>query len=49
MIRRRFLKDSKSDHGIVEEEQEVCLDQEMRRIISQAQRAIDKNIDTKGA
>jgi hypothetical protein len=27
---RRIFKDSKSDHGIVEEKHEVCLDREMR-------------------
>ena len=31
-----FIKDRKSDHGIAEEKQEVCLDQEMRESISKA-------------
>jgi hypothetical protein len=29
MIHRGFSEDRKSDHGITEEEQEVCLDREM--------------------
>jgi hypothetical protein len=33
---RGFFEDSKSDHGIAEEKQEVCLDREMRRSISEA-------------
>jgi hypothetical protein len=33
-IRRRFFEDSKSDHGIAKEKQEVCLDREMRGSIS---------------
>jgi hypothetical protein len=28
-----FFKDSKSDHGVAEEKQEVCLDKEMRRSV----------------
>jgi hypothetical protein len=49
---RRFVRgifeDSKSDHGIAEEEQEVCLDREMRGSISEAQGVVDNNTDTKG-
>jgi hypothetical protein len=48
MVCRGIFKDRKSDHGIAEEEQEVCLDQEMRGRIWEAQRAVDNNIDTKG-
>jgi hypothetical protein len=33
MVRRGIFEDSKSDHGIAEEEQEVCLDREMCGII----------------
>jgi hypothetical protein len=33
---------------IAEEEQEVCLDQEMRRIISESQGVVDDNTNTKG-
>jgi hypothetical protein len=29
MIRRRFFEDSKSNHGIAEEKQEICMDREM--------------------
>jgi hypothetical protein len=47
-INQGFFKDSKSDHEIAEEEQEVCLDQEMRRGILEAQGAVDDNTDTKG-
>jgi hypothetical protein len=46
--RRGFFEDSKSDYGIVEEEQEVCLDREMRRDILEAQGVVDDNTDTKG-
>jgi hypothetical protein len=48
MVRRGFFEDSKSDHGIVEEEQEVCLDREMCGIILEAQGVVDNNTDTKG-
>ena len=30
MIRRRFFEDSRSDHGVTEEKQEVCMDRKMR-------------------
>jgi hypothetical protein len=33
---RGFFEDRKSDHGIAEEKQEVCLDREMRGSISEA-------------
>jgi hypothetical protein len=36
MVCRGIFEDSKSDHGIVEEKQEVCLDREMRGSISEA-------------
>jgi hypothetical protein len=36
MVHRGIFVDSKSDHGIVKEEQEVFLDQEMRGSISEA-------------
>jgi hypothetical protein len=36
MICRGFFEDSKSDHGIAKEKQEVCLDGEMRGRISEA-------------
>ena len=45
---RGIFKDSKSDHGIAEEEQEVCLDREMHRIFSEAQGSVDNGTDTKG-
>jgi hypothetical protein len=41
MICRRFFKDRKSDHGIVEEKQEVCMDREMNESISKAQGFVD--------
>jgi hypothetical protein len=47
-ICRGIFEDSKSDHGIAEEEQEICLDREMHGIILEAQRVDDNNIDTKG-
>jgi hypothetical protein len=47
MVRRGFFEDSKSNYGIVEEDQDVFLDQEMRGIISKAQGIIDNNNDTK--
>jgi hypothetical protein len=47
MVHRRFFENSKSNHGIADEKQEVCLDQEMRRIISKAQGDVDDNVDTK--
>jgi hypothetical protein len=37
MIHQSFFEDSKSDHQIAEEEQEVCLDREMCGSISEAQ------------
>ena len=46
--RRGFFEDRKSDYGIVEEEQEVCLDREMRGNILEAQGYFDDNTDTKG-
>jgi hypothetical protein len=48
MIRRGIFKDSKSDHGITEEKQEVCLDREMRGSILESQGAVDNNTHTKG-
>jgi hypothetical protein len=45
-IRGSFFEDSKFDHEIVEEKQEVCMDREMRGIISRAHRVIDDNDDT---
>jgi hypothetical protein len=48
MILQGFFEDRKSDYEVVEEEQEVSLDQEMRGSISKAQGSIDENIDTKG-
>jgi hypothetical protein len=47
-VHRGIFEDSKYDHEIAEEEQEVCLDREMREIISEAQRVVDNNTDTKG-
>jgi hypothetical protein len=47
MVRRRFFEDSKSDHGIAEEKQEVCMDREMRGSILKAQGVVDDNVDTK--
>jgi hypothetical protein len=47
MVRRRFLEDRKSDHGITEEKQESCMDQEMCRIISKDQGFVDDIADTK--
>jgi hypothetical protein len=34
MIRRRFFEDRKSNYGIAEEKQEICMDREMRGSIS---------------
>ena len=48
MICQGIFEDSKSDHEIVEEEQEVCLDREMCGRISEAQGVVDNDIDTKG-
>ena len=48
MVHRWIFEDSKYDHEISEEEQEVCLEREMRRGISEAQGALENNIDTKG-
>jgi hypothetical protein len=47
-VRRGIFEDSKSDHGVIEEEQEVCLDQEMRGNISKAQGDVENNTDTEG-
>jgi hypothetical protein len=47
-VHRGIFKDSKSNHGIVEEEQEICLDGEMRGSILEAQGAVDNGNDTKG-
>ena len=44
----RDFEDSKSDHIIVEEEKEVCLDRKKRESIWEAQRVVDNNTDTKG-
>ena len=48
MVHRGIFKDNKSYHGIVDEEQEVFLDQEMHGSISEAQGVVDNNTDTKG-
>jgi hypothetical protein len=48
MVCRGFFKDRKSDYGIVEEEQEVCLDREMRGGILEAQGDVDDKTNTKG-
>jgi hypothetical protein len=48
MSHREFLKDSKFDYEIAEEEQEVCLDQEMHGSILEAQGVVENNTDTKG-
>ena len=48
MVHRGIFEDSKFNHGIAEEEQEVCLDQEVHGHISEDQRAVDNNNDTKG-
>jgi hypothetical protein len=48
MVRRGIFEDSKSDHRIAEEEQEVCLDREMHRRILEAQGYFDNDINTKG-
>jgi hypothetical protein len=48
MDHRGFFEDRKSDHGLVEEEQEVCLNREMHGIISEAEGAVDNKTDTKG-
>jgi hypothetical protein len=34
MLRRRFFEDSKSNYGIAEEKQEICMDREMHGSIS---------------
>ena len=47
-VRRGVFEDSKSDHGIGEEETEVCLDREMHEKILEAQGFVDNNTDTKG-
>jgi hypothetical protein len=47
-VRQGIFEDSKSDHRIVEEEQEVCLDREMRGSISEAQGVVENNTNTKG-
>jgi hypothetical protein len=41
MVHQGFLKDRKSNYGIVEEEQEFCLDREMCRGISKAQGVVE--------
>ena len=47
MSREEFLKDSKSNYKIAKEEQEVCLDREMRRSILQAQEIVENCTNTK--
>jgi hypothetical protein len=47
-IHRGIFEDRKSDHGIAEEEQEVCLDREMSRSILEAQQVVDNDTNTKG-
>ena len=44
---RGIFEDSKSDHEIVEEKQEVYMDREMGGIIQKAQGAINDNANTK--
>jgi hypothetical protein len=48
MVRRGIFEDSKSNHEIAEEKQEVCLDREMHGSISEAQGVIDNSTETKG-
>jgi hypothetical protein len=48
MVRRGFFEDRKSYYRITEEEQEFCLDQEMRRSLFKAQGAVENNTDAKG-
>jgi hypothetical protein len=48
MVRRGFFEDIKSDYGIAKEEQEVFLDREMSRSLSDPQGNVDDNTDTKG-
>jgi hypothetical protein len=48
MILSKVFQDSKSDHGIVEEKEEVCIDQEMRGSILNTQGDVDDRTDTKG-
>ena len=48
MIVRGFFEYSESNHRIAEQEQEVSLDREMHRGISEAQGDIENNTDTKG-
>jgi hypothetical protein len=47
MVCRRFFEDNKSDHKIVEEKKEVCMDREMRGSTLKAQGDVDDNADTK--
>jgi hypothetical protein len=47
MVHRGIFKDIKYDYGIVEAEQEVCLDQQMRGIILEAQGVVENNTNTK--
>jgi hypothetical protein len=47
MVCLRFFEDNKSDHRIVEEKQEVCMEQEMHGSISKAQVVVDDDVDTK--
>jgi hypothetical protein len=47
MVHRGFFEDRKSDYGIAEEKQEVCMDREMCGSISKAQGVVDDNTDTK--
>jgi hypothetical protein len=47
-VRRGIFKDRKYDHKVVEEEQEIFLDQEMRGRILKAQGVVDNKTDTKG-
>jgi len=48
MVHQGFFEDRKSDDRIVEEEQEDCLDREMRRGISEAQGVVNDMTNTKG-
>jgi hypothetical protein len=47
-VHQGLFKDRKSNHGIAEEEQEVCLEREMYIGILESQGDVDKNNNTKG-
>jgi hypothetical protein len=46
-VRRGFFRDCKSDHGIAEEKQEVCMDQEVHRSILKVHWDVEDNVDTR--